>query len=98
FLLEVNNAVVSHLDLRDLIKAFSASLGEVMPHNFVGITLYDAESNVLRPFAFTTDSPDRNFIEEGMAVPLEGTPLGHVFTSGRPLLVSRPDPQRFTSD
>jgi formate hydrogenlyase transcriptional activator len=98
-LLKINNAIVSHLDLHDLMKAVSACLREVMHHDFAGITLYDAESNVLRPYAYTGDLSDRlNFIDEGMPVPLEGTPLGMVFTSGRPLLIARPDPEKFTSE
>jgi formate hydrogenlyase transcriptional activator len=98
-LLEINNAIVSHLDLSDLIKAVSDTLQEAMSHDFIGITLYDAENNCLRPFAYTGDIRERlNFIEEGMPVPLAGTPLGHVFTSGQPLLIKKPDPERFHSD
>src|SRR6185295_12796302 len=69
------------------------------PHDFAGIMLYDAESNVLRPYTYTTALPDRvTFIEEGMPVPLEGTPPGLAFTSGRPLLITRLDPEKFTSE
>ncbi|MEW6211936.1 MAG: sigma 54-interacting transcriptional regulator [Acidobacteriota bacterium] len=98
-LLNINNSVVSHLDLGDLMKATSDCLREVMHQDFAGITLYDAESNCLRPYVYEGNIRDRiHFIEEGMAVPLEGTPLGEAFLSGRPLLIARPDPEKFHSD
>ncbi|MBS1811460.1 MAG: sigma 54-interacting transcriptional regulator [Acidobacteria bacterium] len=98
-MLEINNAVVSHLDLRELMHATSASLRAVIPHDFVGITLYDAEQNVLRPYVYMGEQPEgMRVIEEGMAIPLASTPLGEVFTSERPLLLTKPDPERFTSD
>lgn len=45
--LEINNAVVSHLNLRDLLKAISACLRQVIPHDLAGISLYDSESRQL---------------------------------------------------
>ena len=41
--LEINNAVVSHLELRALLKAISACLGRVIPHDFASFCLYDPE-------------------------------------------------------
>ncbi|HSB10853.1 MAG TPA: sigma 54-interacting transcriptional regulator [Blastocatellia bacterium] len=98
-LLDVNNAVVSHLDLRDLMEAVSAGLREILHHDYLGIALYDAEKNVLRPLVYAAVSPGQmNLIEAGSAIPLEGTPLGEAFTSGRPLLITKPDAKRFSSD
>jgi formate hydrogenlyase transcriptional activator len=98
-LLSINNAVVAHLELRDLVKAISACLSDVTHHDFVGIMLYDAESNALRLYTFASDIPDRlPYIQEGMVLPLEGTAPGIAFTSGRPMLIPRFDPERFTSE
>jgi hypothetical protein len=33
----LNNAVVAHLDLRDLLRAVSALLGQLMPHDLSNI-------------------------------------------------------------
>ena len=41
-LLDVNNAVISHLDLRDLLRAVSACLGQLVPHEMSSLALYDA--------------------------------------------------------
>ena len=47
-LLEVNNAVVSHLDLRDLLKEISTCLKRLIPHDLAALALYDPESCQLR--------------------------------------------------
>jgi formate hydrogenlyase transcriptional activator len=65
-LLEVNNAVVSHLNLRELLTAISACLRRVIPHDLSGMTLYDADQNHLRSHAL--DSPEHpDFVEEHRA-------------------------------
>src|SRR5215208_6053935 len=47
-LLEVNNAVVTNLDLHDLFAAVSAALRAVLHHEFVSLSLYDPASEELR--------------------------------------------------
>src|SRR5262249_25169494 len=49
-LLEINNAVVSHLELGDLVKTISASLLGILPHEAAGIALYEPEQNQLREY------------------------------------------------
>src|SRR6266567_5126568 len=50
-LLEVNNTIVSNLELRDLLRAISGSLRSVMQCDGVGIALPDRESGQLRVYA-----------------------------------------------
>ena len=98
-LLDVNNAIVSELDLRSLIAAVSSALKAAIQHDFAGLVLYDPEINMLRHRAFSSDYPGKlDFIRDGIPVPLEGTPLGRVFTEGRPLVIRRPDPDKYSSD
>jgi len=47
-LLEVNNAVVSKLDLRELINAISASLRRVIHHEYTSLALYEEDKNKMR--------------------------------------------------
>ena len=47
-LLDVNNSVVSALDLRELLKAVSASLRHIVPHQYASISLYDPETERLQ--------------------------------------------------
>ena len=98
-LLEVNNAIVKYLDLRELIRAVCARLRDLLHHDFAGTMLYDDDAGVLRPYAYTSDLPDRlRFIEEGMPVPLEGTAPGLAFTSGRAVVVAKANPEEFTAE
>src|SRR5262245_66631486 len=88
-LLEINNAVVSHLDLKELVKTISASLRDIIPHDSAGIALYDPELNQLREYTNVTYNELEAF-QEGDTFPLEGTPAGQVFLTGQPLLIRRP--------
>jgi formate hydrogenlyase transcriptional activator len=94
--LEINNAVVSHLDLKQLVKTVSASLRDVMPHDAAGIALYEPEHNHLREYS-NVSYRDLNAFREGDTIPLEGTPAGQVFLTGQPLLIKRPNPVFTTS-
>jgi formate hydrogenlyase transcriptional activator len=96
-LLRVNNALVSHVDLRDLLKAVSTSLQEVIRHDFAGLALYDPETKQLLAHAVDFDS-GRNVIPPDTPLPLEGTPGGLAFTSGKPVYIPRPDPEKFPSE
>jgi formate hydrogenlyase transcriptional activator len=96
-MLEINNAVVSHLDLKALVKTISASLRDIMPHDAAGIALYEPEFNHLREYTnvFYTDVAA---FRVGDTIPLEGTPAGQVFVTGEPLLVKRPNPEQYPAD
>ena len=85
-LLEINNAVVSHLELRGILKAVSACLGRVIPHDFAWFCLYDPATHQLRAHAL--DFPtNQDFVEAGDPIPLEGTPEGLAFTSQQTVLI-----------
>lgn len=95
-LLEINNAVASHLDLTELMQAIFTCLRRVFPYDVVGLGIYDAEINQLRSYAnVVPDIPV--FLEEGEPIPLERTIPGLVFTSGKPVLLDRFDDPRFSS-
>jgi formate hydrogenlyase transcriptional activator len=96
-LLDINNAIVSHLELGALVKTISASLLGILPHEAAGIALYEPEQNLLREYENVAYEGFVAF-QKGMTMPLEGTPAGLVFTSGQPLLLKRPDPERFPVD
>ena len=79
-LLEVNNMLVTNLNLQELLSAISSSLRTVMPHDAVGISLYDPESNMLRLSA--QDFPKlEGSVRVGELLPLEGHPAGRAFTT-----------------
>ena len=95
-LLDINNAVVSHLDLRDLVKSISASLRQIIPHDGAFFTLLDLASGGLRVQALDLRVLDQTPFEEGVSILPEGTPEGEAIASGRPVLVvPRVDLTRF---
>ncbi len=96
-LLEINNAVISHLDLEQLVKTISGTLREIMPHDAAGIALYEPEFDHLREYS-NVGYNDVNAFRVGDTIPLEGTPAGEVFTTGKPLLLKRRDPAKYPAD
>ena len=81
-LLELNNTLVSNLQLRDLLGALSASIRPVMHCDGVGIVLPDAERKQLRFAAF--DFPKMSAeVHEGKLIPADGdSQIARVFRTG----------------
>jgi formate hydrogenlyase transcriptional activator len=84
-LLELNNTLVSNLQLRDLLKALSASIRPVMHCDGVGVVLPDAEGKQLRFAAF--DFPKMTGkVHEGKLIPADGdSQIARVFRTGEAL-------------
>lgn len=96
-LLEVNNAVVSVLDLRELLNAVSASLRRLVPHEYASLSLYDRETHRLQIHAL--DFPvSKGLLQEGLSVPVEGSPTGRALTTRQPVFITRSDIAQFGSD
>ncbi|MBI2347949.1 MAG: GAF domain-containing protein, partial [Deltaproteobacteria bacterium] len=96
-LLEVNNAVVSTLDLHELLNEVSASLRRLIRHEYASLSLYDPETQRLQIHAL--DFPaSRGLLQEGLWVPVEGTPTGLALTSRQPIFLTRHDIEQFGSD
>ena len=85
--LEVNNSVVSNLELRDLFQALSTSLRRVIAHDSASLMLPDAQTaGMLRIHAL--DFPQgRGFLQQDMLLSIANSNPGKAFTTGQPLLV-----------
>jgi formate hydrogenlyase transcriptional activator len=94
-LLDINNAVVTHLDLTRLLHATSDSLRKVVAHDAAAIALYDPQNNQLRLHTF--DLQYTNQATEGTLLPLEGTPEGLAFRTQRPIVIPNLDLKEFPS-
>ena len=90
-LLEVNNALVSHLDLHQLVKKISSSLQQVLQHDFVGLALYDAENGKVVARARDSDS------DKIVPFDPQGTTSGAAYEMGTPVYLPRPDRELFPS-
>ncbi|MCI0666245.1 MAG: sigma 54-interacting transcriptional regulator, partial [Acidobacteria bacterium] len=84
--LEVNNMLVSNLNLRELMSAISAGLRRVVPHDAAGLALYDPTINQLRVSALEFTSNEDLLIEDEI-VPLEENPAGMAFATRQTLIL-----------
>src|ERR1700682_3667031 len=85
-LLDMTNTLVSNLECRDLLRAVSASIRQVMHCDTVGVWLPDVDQGHLRQLAM--DFPEsKGFGREDSLHPIEGSVLGNVFKSSKPLVV-----------
>ena len=86
-LLEVNNAVVSHLDLDDVFKAVSACLRRVIPCDGSSLLLWDAETGQYRVYLLRFRQGD-HFVEEGRVTDphRDKSPTGIAITERRTAL------------
>ncbi len=87
-LLELTNGIISTRDLRELLRNFSASVRRVMQCDFVGVGLPEPDKKNLRLHAI--DFPEsRGFLTEELLIPIEGTPPGEAFLSGKPVVTNK---------
>src|SRR4029077_10583226 len=85
-LLDMTNTLVSNLEPRDLLRTISASIRQVMRCDVVGVWLPDSEQRQLRQLAM--DFPEsRGFVTEDSRQPVEGSVIGTVFKTGKPVIL-----------
>jgi formate hydrogenlyase transcriptional activator len=82
-ILDLNNSVVSNLELRDVLQSISPSIRNVMRLDGVALILPDAEKKSLQTHAL--DFPlSKGSSRQDMSSPLHGSLPGQVFRSGKP--------------
>src|SRR5262245_22742790 len=89
-LLEVNNAVVSHLSLDELFPAVSACLRKVIQHDGSALVLYDPETRRYRVHVLSF-AKNESFIEEGIADSDCRTPARMAMISRKPAVLGEQD-------
>ena len=89
-LLEINNSVVSELDLRRLLDVISRLLAEKIPHHFASIGLWEEDEQRLRRHALVFDSDDVHLVEAGRLVSI-GSPGDVAFRRGETTLFTWDD-------
>jgi len=88
-LLEVNNTLISNLNLSELLSAISNCLRRVIPHDAAGLALYDRTIKKLRLTALDFPTDENIFVADEI-IDIEGTPGGRSFTTRQPV-ISGPD-------
>jgi len=95
-LLEVNNAMISKLDLHELLNAISASLRRVIHHEYTSLAMYEPATNDMRVLAL--DFPQgKGLIREEMIVSMDGSITGKAFRTRQPLVLDRAAMEEFES-
>jgi len=89
-LLEVNNAVVAHLDLDALFTAVSSCLRTVIQHDGSSLLLYDPETRLWRIHVLDF-TKNESFVEEGQAEESTQSPCCQAITTGKPAVFRERD-------
>src|SRR5580704_2088436 len=96
-LLDLNNRVVSNLDLRELFRAISSGIRRVMACDYAGLSLPDPDKhNMMRMYAL--DFPEgKGLLHEEMLVPFDHASSARAYLTMRPLVLSKASPDWMSS-
>ena len=82
-ILDLNNSVVSNLELREVLRSVSPGIRKTMRLDGVALILPDAANRQLQLYAL--DFPDgTGVLHQDMSKPLDGSLAGQVFRTGKP--------------
>ena len=96
-LLEINNLLVSTRDTNALFRGIVSSLKPALHHDYTSLALLDASSGLLKIHAL--DLPGNAALpKKEYTVPLDRSPSGQCFSSGRVLVVRGPEIDRYQVD
>ncbi len=96
-LLEVNNAVTKHLDIRELLAATSTCVKRLIEHDVFAMALYDEEARVLRVHSLNAPGADSRYADEGFVMKLEDSPAGKAARTRQPVLIKHLDPSEYAA-
>jgi len=83
-ILEINNAIISHLNLNSLFLATAKIIREKLPFDYSAICLYISDSDTLRLYNFGK----KMVLLPGVELPREGSHVGWVFDNKKVLINS----------
>ncbi|MDR3719082.1 MAG: sigma 54-interacting transcriptional regulator [Bryobacteraceae bacterium] len=95
-LFEITNALVSKLSPAELFPAISEQMGRVIAHDAAGVTLLNRKTGQIELYALHFSGNARMPVERTSGSP-KGLPMGEALATGKPVVLSEPDFQRFSS-
>ncbi len=96
-LLEINNAVVTHLDLRQLCRALAVAMRRLLRQDYLSLALYEPAQNRWRLYAF--DFPaNKGTLREEQPIPFDGAPASAAYVTRQPAHFLQDDLERLDSD
>jgi PAS domain S-box-containing protein len=84
-MLQLSNALLANMDIGKLLTAISASIHEVVSHDWAALALHDPATGKLAVQILGTEDADT--VSSDGQVPIEGTVSGRVFRTGEPVLL-----------
>ena len=96
FMLQLSNALLANMDVRKLLGAISASIGEVIPHDAATLALYDSVTDqlIVQFLSAEEDGTPRGEVR----LPLEGSPAGEAYRTREPVVVQRMEDSSFAPE
>jgi formate hydrogenlyase transcriptional activator len=95
-LLEITNALVSELDIRELFPSITACLRRVMPGEYASLALLEEGGVLLKNHALVFEG-NPEIIPHGATVALDLTPAGRAVETRRPVLLDGQELAQFDS-
>jgi PAS domain S-box-containing protein len=84
-MLQLSSALLADLDVRKLLGAISASVGELVPHDLATLGLYDeATGGLIVQFLGADDGKGRADVR----IPLQSSPAGQAFRTREPVVLA----------
>ena len=96
-LLDLNNRVVSNLELRELFSAISSGIRRVLQCDYAGLSLPHPERERMMK-VYALDFPEgKGLLHEELTIPFEGSCSARAYLSGKPSIINSKDPYWQTS-
>jgi formate hydrogenlyase transcriptional activator len=96
-LLDISNAVVSNLNLRDLVDSLSNCLKRFLEFDLAALYIYESETHVLREQILDPDESAKLF-DKGIALPIDGSASGTAFKTRKIVIANSEDFKSFAPE
>ena len=95
-LLEITNALVSELDIRELFPTIIACLRRAVPHEYSSLALIEPGTDLLKVHARVLEG-DQEIVQEGATTRIDETPAGEAIESRKAVLLDAEGLERYRS-
>jgi formate hydrogenlyase transcriptional activator len=96
-LLEVNNVLVTSLELPELFRGIVSTIQRVIHHDYTSLALLDPVTGLLKIYAL--DFPGRQgLLKPEMTIPRDASPAGRAITEGRTLIARGAELDQYPSE
>lgn len=94
-ILEINNAIISNLNLNNLLQAIATIINEKLPFDYSAICLYEPNKDIFVVYSFGKEMA----LLSGFELPREGSHSGWVFDNNKPVFANDLSKvQKFSTD